>query len=170
MFIYFPFLRRLPITTKSTFVLHSNPKYCFTGFIPTKTVMANLHTKCRFPNEYVYKRIDDGKMIRYRLVLIIVFVKRVKDIIKYLYVTLEKYFFLLFRVVRTEVPLDWVPWEVPFDTYDTITFTAPHLKTATWADPDIDDQNFHPNWNTIDGKINRESHEGIYRVRHLFPV
>jgi hypothetical protein len=30
--------------------------------------MANLHTKCRFPNEYIYKRIDDGKTIRYRIV------------------------------------------------------------------------------------------------------
>ena len=84
--------------------------------------------------------------------------------------TLEKYFFSHIRVVRTEVPLDWVPWEVSFDTYDTITFTAPHLKTAPWADPDIDDEKFHPNWNTIDGKMNRESHEGIYRVLQLFPA
>ena len=26
--------------------------------------MAQLHTKCRYPNEYIYKRIEDGKMIR----------------------------------------------------------------------------------------------------------
>ena len=69
-----------------------------------------------------------------------------------------------FRVVRAEVPSELVHWNTLFDTYDTITFTAPHLKTASWADPDIDDENFHPEWNQIDGNINRKSHEGEYRV------
>ena len=72
---------------------------------------------------------------------------------------------LNFRVVRAEVPSELVHWNTLFDTYDTITFTAPHLKTASWADPDIDDENFHPEWNQIDGNINRKSHEGEYRVR-----
>jgi len=99
--------------------------------------MAQLHTKCRYPNEYIYKRIEDGKMI---------------------------------RVVRTEVPTDLVDWEAPFDTYDTITFSAPHLKTASWADPDIDDENFHPQWNQLDGNINRMSHEGLYLVRNKLPL
>ena len=71
----------------------------------------------------------------------------------------------IFRVVRAEVPSELVHWDSSFDTYDTITFTAPHLKTASWADPDIDDENFHPEWNQIDGNINRKSHEGEYRVR-----
>ena len=64
-----------------------------------------------------------------------------------------------FRVVRAEVPSELVHCDTLFDTYDTITFTAPHLKTASWADPDIDDENFHPGWNQIDGNINRKSHE-----------
>ena len=78
--------------------------------------------------------------------------------------TTESKYFSYFRVVRTEVPSDLVYWEAPFDTYDTITFSAPHLKTASWADPDIDDENFHPQWNQLDGNINRMSHEGSYLV------
>ena len=62
------------------------------------------------------------------------------------------------------MPSDYVSWDAPFDTYDTITFTAPHLKTAPWADPDIDDESFHPQWNQIDKNINRRSHEGEYMV------
>ena len=78
--------------------------------------------------------------------------------------TTESKYFSYFRVVRTEVPSDLVDWQAPFDTYDTITFSAPHLKTASWADPDIDDENFHPQWNQLDGNINRMSHEGSYLV------
>ena len=70
----------------------------------------------------------------------------------------------IFRVVRTEVPSELVSWDIPFDTYDTITFTAPHLKTAPWADPDIDEENFRPQWNQVDKNINRRSHEGEYLV------
>ena len=78
--------------------------------------------------------------------------------------TTESKYLSYSRVVRTEVPTDLVDWEAPFDTYDTITFSAPHLKTASWADPDIDDENFHPQWNQLDGNINRMSHEGLYLV------
>ena len=67
-------------------------------------------------------------------------------------------------MVRTEVPSGLISWDVLFDTYDTITFTAAHLKTAPYADPDIEDEAFHPKWNQVDGKINRKSHEGVYRV------
>ena len=78
--------------------------------------------------------------------------------------TTESKYLSYSRVVRTEVPSDLVSWEAPFDTYDTITFSAPHLKTASWADPDIDDENFHPQWNQLDENINRISHEGLYLV------
>ena len=70
----------------------------------------------------------------------------------------------LCRIVRTEVPPGLISWEIPFDTYDTISITAPHLKTAPWADPDMDDENFKPKWNEIDGQINRKSHDGLYMV------
>merc|ERR1712226_792428 len=98
---------------------------------------ADLHFKCRFPNEYIYKRHEDEKVI---------------------------------RVVRAEVPSELVHWDTLFDTYDTITFTAPHLKTAPWADPDIDEENFRPKWNQVDININRRSHEGGYLVRNKVPL
>ncbi len=61
-------------------------------------------------------------------------------------------------------------WDVPFDTYDPVTFNAPHLADAPYADPDITDEKFKPNFNDLDGKINRRSHEGPYRVDNGLPL
>ena len=38
---------------------------------------------------------------------------------------------------RFPVPDDKVPWSAPWDEYDPTDYTAPVLKGASWADPDI---------------------------------
>ena len=45
-----------------------------------------------------------------------------------------------------------------------------HLATAPYADPDIKNPEFNPNFNRLDGKIDRRSHEGIYRVIQKIPL
>ena len=56
------------------------------------------------------------------------------------------------KIKRHFVPAGQISWDVPFDHYDPMTFDAPHLATAPYADPDIADTYFHPNFNQI-GKI-----------------
>ena len=69
------------------------------------------------------------------------------------------------RVSRQEVPAGFIAWDIEFPEYDPIKFTAPHLKRAHYADPDVESPDFHPKWNQVDGQINRRSYEGQYKVR-----
>lgn len=100
-------------------------------------IMSELHTKCRYPNEYLYVNKKDGKTK---------------------------------NIVRHEVPAGLISWDLPFDTYDPIVFNAPHLVTAPYADPDINDPKFKPKWNHLDGKVNRKSHQGPYAVEKGLPL
>ena len=56
------------------------------------------------------------------------------------------------KIKRHFVPAGQISWDVPFDHYDPMTFDAPHLATAPYADPDIADTDFKPNFNQI-GKV-----------------
>ena len=67
-------------------------------------------------------------------------------------------------MVRQEVPAGFIDWSIGFDTYDPISFTAPFVLTAPWADPVLGADGFKPEWNKVDGKINRASYEGEYKV------
>ena len=71
---------------------------------------------------------------------------------------------------RQEVPAGKISWDILFDSYDPISFDALHLANAPYADPDIKKSNFSPNFNQLDGNINRKSHEGIYRVVKKVPL
>lgn len=68
------------------------------------------------------------------------------------------------RIVRQEVPAGQIAWDTSYDVYDPIAFTAPHVLKAPWADPKIGHEGFHPQWNQMDGLVNRQSHEGVYRI------
>ena len=68
------------------------------------------------------------------------------------------------------MPAGKISWDVPFEFYDPISFDALHLATAPYADPDIKNPEFNPNFNRLDGKIDRRSHEGIYRVIQKIPL
>lgn len=73
-------------------------------------------------------------------------------------------------VSRTLVPDEKVPWDVVWEEYNPATFTASHIDGQPWADPVITDSNFHPQWNRIDGNINRKSHMGEYQIVDLLPL
>ncbi|XP_045606104.2 ADP-ribose pyrophosphatase, mitochondrial isoform X1 [Procambarus clarkii] len=74
------------------------------------------------------------------------------------------------KVRRAEVPNDKVEWSVPFPDYAARKYTAAHILAApAYADPEIGSPGFVPCWNTLDGKINRRSHEGTYSIDDGFP-
>jgi len=68
------------------------------------------------------------------------------------------------QVDRFPVPEDKVDWNVGWSEYSPVEFTAQHIVTAVWADPELGAEDFSPKWNTLDGNVNRVSHEGEYRV------
>jgi len=75
------------------------------------------------------------------------------------------------QVTRTPVPDDKVDWEVDFSEYSPPVFTAPFVLTASWADPELDAPEFEPQWNQLDDKINRKSHDvEEYKVDDGFPL
>jgi len=72
-------------------------------------------------------------------------------------------------VSRVLVPDEKVPWHIKWEEYSPATFTASHIERQPWADPAITD-NFHPQWNKVDGNINRKSYMGVYQIVDLFPL
>lgn len=73
-------------------------------------------------------------------------------------------------VSRTLVPDEKVPWDFIWEEYNPPTYTASHIDGQPWADPVITDSNFHPEWNRIDGNINRRSYMGEYQIVNLLPL
>merc|ERR1719189_3146489 len=74
------------------------------------------------------------------------------------------------KIKRHDVPAGQISWDVPFEFYDPISFDALHLATAPYADPDIKNPEFNPKFNQLDGKIDRRSHEGNYKVIQKIPL
>ncbi len=68
----------------------------------------------------------------------------------------------LHSIARQEVPANLVPWEEKFPSYSPPIFTAPFVLKAEWADPELGD--FQPMFNSLDGKVNRKSHEKTYQL------
>lgn len=65
-------------------------------------------------------------------------------------------------IQRFNVPDDLVSWRVNFESYKPPQFESPVLKGKPWADPAIDE--FQPNYNELDGKVNRVSWLGTYEI------
>ena len=57
------------------------------------------------------------------------------------------------QVARCLVPEDKVQWSDAWAEYSPPEFTAEFVREAVWADPDIEDGDFVPKWNTIDGNV-----------------
>lgn len=74
------------------------------------------------------------------------------------------------KIKRHDVPAGQISWDVTFEFYDPISFDAMHLATAPYADPDIKKPDFNPKFNQLDGKIDRRSHEGNYKVIQKIPL
>ena len=71
------------------------------------------------------------------------------------------------KIARFSVPEDKVSWSCSISSYSPPEFTAPFVLTAPWADPDIGAPGFAPAWNSLDGKVNRKSHTGVYSISTL---
>jgi len=68
------------------------------------------------------------------------------------------------KIPRFQVPDEQVPWSVPLSSYTPVEFTAPFVLKAVWADSELGADGFTPLWNKLDGKVNRVSHDGEYKV------
>ena len=73
-------------------------------------------------------------------------------------------------IQRFPVPDELIAWSLPFKDYSPPTFDSPILQGKAWADPDINDASFHPNFNELDGSVNRKSHIGIYQIENKTPL
>uniref|UniRef100_G3MM24 Nudix hydrolase domain-containing protein n=1 Tax=Amblyomma maculatum TaxID=34609 RepID=G3MM24_AMBMU len=67
-------------------------------------------------------------------------------------------------VLRLPVPDDKVAWTVEWPEYKPPSYSIPGLASKPWADPEIG-SHFCPSWNTLDGTVDRRSHEGAYAVQ-----
>lgn len=65
---------------------------------------------------------------------------------------------------RFPVPDEYVPWSVPYEEYSPVTFTAKHINSQVWADPEIESSQFKPKWQELDGNVNRKSFNGEYKI------
>ena len=68
------------------------------------------------------------------------------------------------NITRGSVPEEFVYWSVCYPDYLPLAYTAPHINGNVWADLEICDNNFMPQWNALDGNINRVSYHGNYQV------
>uniref|UniRef100_A0A672KSG6 ADP-ribose pyrophosphatase, mitochondrial-like n=1 Tax=Sinocyclocheilus grahami TaxID=75366 RepID=A0A672KSG6_SINGR len=67
------------------------------------------------------------------------------------------------------VPDDKVDWDTDWPQYSPVNYAAPTaLKKPVWADPEIGA--FSPQFNSLDGSVDRGSHEGSYRIQNGKPL
>uniref|UniRef100_A0AC35GPH1 Nudix hydrolase domain-containing protein n=1 Tax=Panagrolaimus sp. PS1159 TaxID=55785 RepID=A0AC35GPH1_9BILA len=65
------------------------------------------------------------------------------------------------EVFRFTVPDEKVPWNVQWDEYKPAEYNSEKIKGKEWADPEaVKGLKF----NQIDGKLNRKSHMGDYKL------
>uniref|UniRef100_A0AC35FVW0 Nudix hydrolase domain-containing protein n=1 Tax=Panagrolaimus sp. PS1159 TaxID=55785 RepID=A0AC35FVW0_9BILA len=65
------------------------------------------------------------------------------------------------EVFRFAVPDEKVPWNVQWDEYKPAEYNSDKIKGKEWADPEaVKGLKF----NQIDGKLNRKSHTGDYKL------
>lgn len=74
------------------------------------------------------------------------------------------------NIQRFPVPDDKVSWHVPWDQYDPVEFTSQAILNQPWADPSPNEAQFRPEWNQLDGSIDRRSHFSKYDIRNGLPV
>jgi len=74
------------------------------------------------------------------------------------------------KIVRFPVPDDKVDWNAAYPVYNPTVFTSKFIIGQTWADPDLSVLEFKPNWNSINGHVNRISLTGKYEIRNGYPL
>ncbi|KAF7273027.1 ADP-ribose pyrophosphatase, mitochondrial [Rhynchophorus ferrugineus] len=75
----------------------------------------------------------------------------------------------LSEIKRVVFPDKFVPWFVNIEDYNPPYYDSKCLENKPWADPPIG-PGFNPNWNELDGNINRKSYIGIYEIRNGRPL
>lgn len=78
-------------------------------------------------------------------------------------------FYSTTQVKRFIVPDEKVSWSTNYEDYNPTKFESDILKGKGWADPSIDDVNFKPKFNELDGNVNRLSHLGLYEISSGVP-
>ncbi|KAM4698187.1 ADP-ribose pyrophosphatase, mitochondrial isoform 2-T2 [Rhinophrynus dorsalis] len=74
------------------------------------------------------------------------------------------------QMKRYPVPPEMVSWSVDWPEYDPVEYTAPSvLARPPWADPPLSEAVFSPQFNALDGSVQRESLSGIYKVDNGTP-
>lgn len=74
------------------------------------------------------------------------------------------------NILRYSVPDEKVFWEVHWPDYAPVVFTSSVIKNQVWADPSLDEPDFKPQWNALDGDVNRRSHFTLYKVLDKLPL
>lgn len=73
------------------------------------------------------------------------------------------------EIQRFSVPDDKVDWRRDWSQYTPVSYTAPSVaKKPAWADPEIG--SFSPQFNSLDGSVDRRSHEGDFSVEQGKPL
>uniref|UniRef100_F7AUJ8 ADP-ribose pyrophosphatase, mitochondrial n=1 Tax=Ciona intestinalis TaxID=7719 RepID=F7AUJ8_CIOIN len=66
---------------------------------------------------------------------------------------------------------DKVDWKVEFKEYSPVSYTAPSVeRNPPWADVDVTKTSKTLKYNEIDGKVNRKSYTGVYKVSGNLPI
>lgn len=73
-------------------------------------------------------------------------------------------------VQRLEVPDEKAEWKIEWPEYNPPDYTSNAIKGQIWADPEINDPTFRPLWNSIDGKIDRQSYVKEYLIVNGYPL
>lgn len=73
-------------------------------------------------------------------------------------------------VQRFTVPDELISWTEGFDDYKPPFFESPVLNGKPWADPNIKCSSFKPQFNQLDGQVNRVSHVGQYQIVNDVPL
>jgi ADP-ribose pyrophosphatase len=76
-------------------------------------------------------------------------------------------FYSTTQIERIRVPDDKVSFDIDFPAYKPVNYKAPELKKASWADPSNTSE---IQFNSRDGKTDRLSFEGSYRVIEAIPI
>uniref|UniRef100_A0A915KKC8 PH domain-containing protein n=1 Tax=Romanomermis culicivorax TaxID=13658 RepID=A0A915KKC8_ROMCU len=88
---------------------------------------------------------------------------------------LEHYFLSFEEKMKTLVKrftllVDKISWSTPYPNYNPPSYTDPYVLRASWADPELENPNFKPKFNDLDGKVNRQSYHGPYKVCNGYPL
>lgn len=62
------------------------------------------------------------------------------------------------------MPDDKILWSTSYPEYIPVKYESDVLLGKSWADPSINDVSFKPQFNIVDGNVNRVSHLGIYTL------